>query len=149
MLAAPLGAYAVATEPATQPAAASVELAEPAAEHPAGPGKMYTLRGLKGIGPLKNIAIQDGANAAHARGRIDASNLEAILRNAEPLAPDDPLLDEWAYADWCTARFEAGGRRWSASFYLGGLGILMDDEGRRGAFRFTPPASLPPRDGEE
>ena len=148
-----LSAHAAATRPATQPAEArqpSVTLAEPSADHKGGPGRLSTLRGLEHVGPLKKVVITEDLNAPHAAEngmRIDESNLEALLRGAEPLAPDDPLLDEWAYAPWCSARFEMRGRKWSATFYLGGLGILMDDDGRRGAFRFKPPQA-PPRDAE-
>jgi hypothetical protein len=131
------------TSPATTQGVPTV-LAEPSAVSRFG-GTLHTIQRLDKLSPLSDLVVTRDVNADWAEkngaGAITASNLENLLTEAEPVAPDDKLIDQWHYAPWCRGSFTAAGRKWSVALYLGGLGFITDDDGHRGAFRFQPPRS--------
>jgi hypothetical protein len=105
-------------------------------------GTLHTVRNLDKLGELRNVKIIRGANADWAErngARIAEHGLGQLLATAKPVSPNDRVVDDWQYAPWCDATFEAHGRKWSVSFFLGGLGFVTDDAGRRGALRFVAP----------
>jgi hypothetical protein len=93
--------------------------------------------------PLAEVKIDRDLNADGAEkngaARVTPTNLEQVLTAAKPAAPDDKMIDEWSYAPWCRGTFVAAGRKWSVALYLGGVGVIADDAGRKGAFRFEVP----------
>ena len=135
-----LGAFAATTQPAaTLPT--SLTLTEPSADRRF-VGRLFTFQRPKSIELIRDIKITNDVNASWAAkkgSRIEPTNFESLFKDSTPLSPDDKLIEEWAFAPWCQATFQLNGRKWSASLFLGGLGILTDDKGCRAAFKFTPP----------
>lgn len=144
-----------ACSPAAQPAEANAPATAPATTRPAvallsAPvadsrlmGKLYTVGDMSRLAPIGEVKIDRDSNAGWAEkngaARTGPETLERLLLAANPVAPDDKLLDEWSYAPWCRASFVSRGRAWSVTLFLGGLGVIADDGGRTGAFRFDVP----------
>lgn len=95
------------------------------------------------LAPIAEVEIHRDLNADHAEqngvARITRMNLEQLVLAGRPVAPGDKVVDSWHYAPWCRATFVAAGRRWSVELFLGGLGVIVDDAGRKGVFRFEVP----------
>lgn len=106
-------------------------------------GRLHTVGDMSRLAPISEVKIDRDLNADWAEKNgaapVAAKNLEQLLVAGKPVAPDDKLIDGWSYAPWCRASFVGGGRKWSVALYLGGLGVIIDDAGRRGAFRFDVP----------
>ena len=117
-------------------------ISEPSAEHRSG-RKLYTLNNPAKLAPLQDIVVNDALMHPPITGevRVNPSNLDTVLRGATPVAPGDPRIDGWAYSPLSSATFRVNGRAWSVKFFLGGLGELTDDAGRRAAFMFVLPSS--------
>lgn len=108
-------------------------------------GRLHTISGLDRIGPLRDVVVTPGINHgwAEANGnRITRDDIERLLATARPLAPDDPMVDEWHYAPWCAASFRNEQGRWSVTFFLGGLAFIADEQGKKAVFLFEPPAKV-------
>ena len=58
------------------------------------------------------------------------------ITNATALEPNSKTLKQWHFAPWCDVTFKSASRHWTAQLYLGGLGILNDDNGQSGVFKF-------------
>jgi hypothetical protein len=137
----PAADNAPTTSPAsTQPVLAL--LSEPAADTRL-LGRLHTVGDMGRLAPIAEVKIDRDLNADWAEKNgaacVTPKNLEQLLTAGKPLAPGDKLIDEWSYAPWCRATFVAAGRKWSVALYLGGLGVIADDAGRKGAFRFDVP----------
>ena len=83
--------------------------------------------------------------SGHIQGApVTADQFSMWMANATALEPNAEILQKWHFALRCVVTFTSAGRQWTAQLYLGGLGILTDDKGQSGAFRFneeTVPAS--------
>ena len=147
LFALPLIACSSAVESVPTASPASTQPAVPLLTEPAADGRIfgraYTVGDMKRLAPITEVKLERGLNADAAEksgaGRVTPQNLEQLLTEAKPVAPDDKLLGAWNYAPWDRATFISGSRRWSVQLFLGGLGVITDDAGRKGAFRFDAP----------
>jgi hypothetical protein len=136
------------TPPPTGTPPAVALLSEPAADSRL-LGRLFTVGDMSRLTPVTEVEIARGLDADWAEkngaARVTPDDLGRLLAAGRPVAPDDKRIDGWSYAPWCQATFVGGGRKWSVALYLGRLGVISDDAGRRGVFRFGVPG---PDDGE-
>jgi hypothetical protein len=106
-------------------------------------GKLYTIKGINRLTPMSKVKIESDINADWASknglSKLDQAAFEKLLISGQPLAPNDKLIDGWHYAPWYRGSFMADDRKWQASLFLGGLGVITDDANRQGVFRFEMP----------
>jgi hypothetical protein len=95
---------------------------------------------VEGLGSIENVQLFPMGNATGAESNgslpISKDELPDLLSHAEPVSPDDELIEAWHYAPYYHAMFSYHGRNWTASLLLGGLGMITDDQGRTAAFKY-------------
>jgi hypothetical protein len=103
---------------------------------------VHTLGDPSKLSPLSEVVITPDPTAPSGMGPLTPEDLERLLAAGKPVTPGDPELEAWSYSPWCVATFRAHGQRWQVFLYLGGLGLLTDERGRKGMFHFEPPTGV-------
>ncbi len=147
--------HAAEDAPSTLPATDNVKATSPAATRPTDEllsepsadtriqNRLHTVGDLSRLAPISEVRIKCWLDekwlAEKGAVLVTPKNLEQLLTTGKPIAPSNELIDAWHYSNWYRASFVSCGRRWSVQLYLGGLGIIADDAGHKGAFKFDVP----------
>jgi hypothetical protein len=76
---------------------------------------------------LRNMSIR------HFYGTVlSEKDVRELLSGARPVAPEDPMLENWSFSPWCSVEFDDSVGRHRLQLFLGGLARLECPDGTRG-----------------
>lgn len=99
---------------------------------------IITLESLPPSDSMEKISLSNSLSSDKLH--LNEESFKEIMNKAKPLNANDERVRLWHYASWCSGSFVVKGEFYRFKLYLGGMGVLLTPDNRKGVFLVDYPA---------